>query len=101
MKSSLCSSIFDNEEDLIEHYISCHNVDVNNRFFQKLSQQSRNCSKCLRCNDFWTIRDFKVKHDFFKHCNDGQSDLFEDKPVNIETFGKKLKYTISVSKFGG
>ena len=88
MKCVLCSSIFDNEEDLIEHYISYQNVDANNGFFQKLFQQSRNRSifhKCLSCANFLTTSNFKVKHDFL---NDGQNDLFEDKPVDIETFGK-------------
>ena len=103
MKCLLCSSICDNEEVLIEHYIYYHDVDANNRFFQKLFQQSRNCSifcKCLRCDDFLTTSDFKVKHDFLKHYNDRQSDLFEDKSIDIETFGKTLKYSISANKFG-
>ena len=103
MKFLLCSSVFENEKDLIEHYISYHNVDANNRFSQKLFQQSRNCSifrKCLRCDDFLTTSDFKVKHDILKHCNEGQNKLFQDKPVDIETFGKITKYTISVNNFG-
>ena len=86
----------------MEHYISYHNVDTNNRFFQKLFQQSRNCSifrKCLRFDDFLTTGDFKVKCDFLKHYNEGQNELFKDKPVDIETFGKITKYTNSVNKF--
>ena len=103
MKCLLYSSIFQNEEDLIEHYISYYNVDTNNRFFQKLFQQSRNCSifrKCLRCDDFVTASEFKIKHNFLKHYKKEQNELFEDKPVDVETFGKITKYTISVDKFG-
>ena len=59
-----------------------------------------NIRKCLRCDDFVTTSDFKVKHNFLKHYNKEQNGLFEDKPVNIETFGKITKYTISVDKFG-
>ena len=33
MKCLLRSSIFDNEEDVIENYISYHNADANNRLF--------------------------------------------------------------------
>ena len=68
MRCLVCTSIFDNEGDLLEHYISYHNVDANNRFFQKLFPESRISSifcKCLRCDDFLTTSDFKAKHDFF------------------------------------
>ena len=39
MKCLLCFATFDNDEDLIGHYVSYHNVDPNNRFFQKLFNQ--------------------------------------------------------------
>ena len=64
-----------------------HKIDPNNRFFQKLFRSSRNCSvfcKCLRCDDFLTTSDFKIKHDFLKHFDEGYNDLFEDKPVDTE-----------------
>ena len=38
MKCLLCSSTFENQEDLLCHYIDYHNVDENNCFFQKLFQ---------------------------------------------------------------
>ena len=78
MKCLLCSSSFDNDEELIEHYITYHKIDPNNRFFQKLLQSKKNCSvfhKCLRCDDFLTTSDFKIKHDFLKHYNEGYNDL--------------------------
>ena len=103
MKCLVCTSIFDNEEDLLEHYISYHNYDANNRFFQMLFPESRISSifcKCLRCDDSLTTSNFKVKHDFLKHYNDGQNDLFEDEPVDFATFEKILKYPFSANKFG-
>ena len=33
-----CSSVFENEEELIRYYVSYHNVDESNWFFQKLFQ---------------------------------------------------------------
>ena len=44
MKCLLCSATFDNDEDLIEHFVSYHEIDPNNRFFQKSFQSSKNCS---------------------------------------------------------
>ena len=38
MKCLLCSSTFENQEDLLCHYIDYHNVDENNCCFQKLLQ---------------------------------------------------------------
>ena len=54
----------------------------------------------MRCDDFVTASDFKIKHNFLKHYKKEQNELFEDKPVDIETFRKITKYTISVDKFG-
>ena len=45
-KLLLCSSTFQNEEDLLNHYVSYHNVDENNCFF------FRNYFN-LRINHFW------------------------------------------------
>ena len=83
MKCLLCSATFDNDEDLIEHYVSYHKIDSNNTFFQKLFQSSKNClifCKCLRCDDFLTMNDYKKKHDSLKHYNERGDDLFKDKP---------------------
>ena len=96
----LYSPSFDNDEELIEHYITYHKIDRNNRFFQKLFQSNKNCSvfrKCLRCDDFLTTSDFKIKHDFLKHYNEGYNDLFEDKPVDVEKTGN-LIFEITVNK---
>ena len=103
MKCLLCSSSFDNDEELIEYYITYHKIDPNNRFFQKLFQSNRNRSvlcKCLRCDGFLTTSDFKTKHDFLKQYNEGYNDLFEDKPVDVEKTGNLLKFEITVNKHG-
>ena len=39
--------------------------------------------KCLRCDDFITTRDYKSKHNFLKYYDEGQNDLYEDKPLDI------------------
>ena len=95
MKCLLCSSSFDSNEELIDHYITYQKIDPNNRFFQKLFQSNKNCSvfyKCLRCDDFLTISDFKIKHDFLKHFNEGYNDLFENKLVDVEKTANLLKF---------
>ena len=99
----LYSPSFDNDEELIEHYITYHKIDRNNRFFQKLFQSNKNCSvfrKCLRCDDFLTTSDCKIKYDFLKHYNKGYNDLFEDKHVGIEKTANLLKFEITVNKHG-
>ena len=103
MRCLLCSSIFDNDEELIEHYITYHKIDPNNRFFQKLFQSNKNFPvflKCLRYDDFLTNSYFKIKHDFLKHYNEGYNDLFEDKPVDIEKTADLLQFEITVNKHG-
>ena len=99
MKCLLCSSSFDNDEEFIEHYITYHKINPNNRFFQeaRFFQSNRNCSvfrKCLGCDDFLTTSDFKIKHDFLKHYNEGYNDLFKDKPVDVEKTVNLWKFEI-------
>ena len=103
MKCLLCFSSFDKDEELIEHYITYHKIDPNNGFFQKLFQSDKNCSvfpKCLKCDDFLTISDFKIKHDFLKHYNKGYHDLFEDMRFDVEKTANLLKFKITVNKHG-
>ena len=68
MRFLLCSTVFDNNKELIQHYVSYDRVYANNRFFQKLFQRTNNMQilrKCLRCDDF--TRDYKSKHNFLKY----------------------------------
>ena len=72
-------------------------------FFQKLFQSSKHCSiirKCLRCDDILTTSDYKKKRDFWKHYNEGEGDLFEYKPIDIEKTANLLKFEITVNKHG-
>ena len=57
MKCLLCSSKFKNQKDLLDHYLSNHNIGANNWFFQKLFQSnSRTFLKnCIRCGEFLAI----------------------------------------------
>ena len=103
MKCLLCSSNFNTEEDLVQHYIDYHKVDPNNKFFQKLFQPQKQQSifrNCLRCGDFLTTTSDKVKHDFLKHYKQGQDTVFEDKLLDIINNHQNLKYEISAKKFG-
>ena len=47
-----------------------------------------------------TTSDFKTKHDFLKHHNEGYNDLFEDKPVDVEKSANLSKFEITVNKDG-
>ena len=55
--------------------------------------------KRLRCDRFLTMSDYKKKHDFLKH-NEGEDDLFEDKPIDIENTANLVKFEITVNKHG-
>ena len=84
--------------------MSYHRVDANNRFFQKLFQQSNNMPilrKCLRCDDFITTHNYKAKHDFLKHYDEGQNDIYEDKSLDIIKLPFMTEFEISIIKHGG
>ena len=86
MKCLLCSSTFQNQENLLNHYISYHNVDENNCFFQKLFQIKNNKSilkQCVRCSEFLTTEKHKSIHNFLKHYEEGKNVPFEKKPIDI------------------
>ena len=54
MKCLLCSSKFKDQKELLDHCLSCHNIDENKWFFQKLFQSNNNTflKNCIRCNQF-------------------------------------------------
>ena len=64
MKCLLCSSTFENQEDLLRHYIDYRKVDQNNWFFQKLFQiKNKTVLKCcVRCKEFLTTDKHKSVH---------------------------------------
>ena len=85
MKCLLCSSKFKEQKDLLNHCVTYHNIDENNRFFQKWFQ-SKNVSvlkRCLRCDKFLVNDEDKAGHNFLQHYGDGKIMPFEEKPVNI------------------
>ena len=86
MKCLLCSSVFNVEKDLFEHYVSFHNIDETNWFFKKLFnlKNSKILRKCLRCDEFILDKKSKADHDFLQHYNEGKSRPFEDKPLDIK-----------------
>ena len=88
MRYLLCSSTFENQEDLLRHYIDYHNVDDNNWFFQKLFQIKNKSvlKRCARCDKFLTTDKHKSVHNFLKHYDEGKNIPFEDKPIDILRF---------------
>ena len=85
MKCLLCSSKFKDQKDFLDHYLSYHNIDDNDWFFQKLFQTKNKTllTNCLRCNEFLATEMQKVVHNFLKHCDDGKTIPFEEKPLDI------------------
>ena len=46
--------MFKDQKELLDHYLSYHNIDENNWFFQKLFQSNNKAflKNCIRCNQF-------------------------------------------------
>ena len=100
MKCFLCSSTFQNQDDLLNHYVSYHNFDENNWFFQKFFQiKNKFISKqCVRCSEFLTTEKHKSIHNFLKHYEKGKSISFEVKPIDIESYPGLSIYSIEFQK---
>ena len=100
MKRFLSSSTFQNQEDLFNHYVSYHNVDENNWFFQKLFQIKNKSllKQCVRCNEFLTTEKYKPIHNFLKHYEKGKRIPFEDKSIVIVSYPGLLIYSIEFQK---
>ena len=100
MKCLLCSSTFQNQEDLLNHYVSYHNVDENNWFFQKLFQIKNKSllKQCVRCSEFLTTEKHKSIHNFLKHYEEGKIVSFEGKPTDIVRFRGLAIYSIEFQK---
>ena len=67
----LCSSKF----DLLNHYVTYHNIDENNCFFEKLFQirdKTTLLRQCRRFDEFLTADKHKAAHNFLKHYEDGK-----------------------------
>ena len=100
MKCLLCSSVFKNQKELLDHYLSCHNVDENNCFFQKLFQSDNKAllKTCIRCNQFLATKKEKAVYNFLKHCNEGKSIPFEEKPLDIIRYHALRIYEVEFKK---
>ena len=101
MNCLLCSSTFQNQETLLNHYIFYHNVDDNNCFFQKLFQIKNNKSilkLCVRCSEFLTTEKHKSIHNFLKHYEEGKNVPFEEKSIDIVKFHGLTIYSIEFQK---
>ena len=100
MKCLLCSSTFQNQKDLLNHYVSYHNVDENNWFFQKLfhSKNKALLKSCVRCNEFLTTEKHKSAHIFLKHYDEGKNIPFGDKRIDIVRFPGLTIHSIEFQK---
>ena len=100
MKCLLCSSVFKNQKELLNHYVSNHNVDESNWFFQKLFQTNQNkefLKNCIRCGQFLTTKK-KVIQDFLNYYNEGKDIPFKEKLLNIIIYPSLLIYQIEYKK---
>ena len=101
MKCLLCSSVFNTEKDLFDHYVSFHNIDQLNWFFKKLFnlKNSKILQKCFRCDQFIVDKKFKADHYFLQHYNEGENQPFEDKPLDIKILRPNITiYSIDYHK---
>ena len=86
----------------MNHYITYHNIDENNWFFQKLFQirdKTTVLRQCIRCDEFLTTDKHKAVHNFLKYYEDGKSIPFEEKPVDILRLPALTIYSIEYSKY--
>ena len=101
MKCLLCSSKFQDEQKLIEHYLTYHNVDQNNRVFKKLFMKDNKAflRNCIRCGEFLITKKEKAAHDFIKHYDNGKEIPFEGKPLDIIKLPALTIYKIEFKKY--
>ena len=101
MKCLLCSSKFQDEQKLIAHYLTYHNVDQNNWFFKKLFMKDNKAflRNCIRCGEFLITKKEKAAHDFIKHYDNGKEIPFEGKPLDIIKLPALTIYKIEFKKY--
>ena len=100
MKCLLCSSKFKDQKGLLVHYLSYHNIDENNCFFQRLFQTKNKSllTNCVRSNEFLMTEKHKAIHDSLKHYDDGKSIPFEEKPLDIVKYPALTIYSTEFQK---
>ena len=97
----MCTSQFHDKSKLIEHYITYHNIDQNNYFFNRLINNVENKShlkKCVHCDEFIITKKEKIQHDFIKHYNLGKEIPFEEKPIDIIKYPALTTYKTEFKK---
>ena len=94
MKCLLCSSKFKDQKELLDHYLSYHNIDENNWFFQKLFQSNNKIllKYSIRCIEFLETEKQKAVHNFLKDYDEGKNIPFEEKPLDIVRYPVKIRY---------
>ena len=105
MKCILCTLNFDSALQLEHHYLSFHKVNPKNIFYQNYLENLNKKNnylfqKCLRCSELLPTTKFKTIHEFLRHYTDGNQELPENKPINIEENKLFNKYSIDIKKFG-
>ena len=100
MKYLLCSSKFKDQKDLLNHYVTYHNVDENNWFFQKLFQikDKTLLKRCLRCDKCLVNEKQKAVHKFLKDYEDGKTIPFEEKQLDVLKLPALTIYSIEFRK---
>ena len=100
MNCLLCSSKFKDQKDLLNHYVTYHHVDENNRLFQKLFQiRNKSVLKhCLRCDQFLVTDKQKAAHNFLKNYDNSKTIPFEKKLRDILKLLTLTIYTIEFRK---
>ena len=102
IKCLLCSSRFKDQKELLDYYLSYHNIDEDNCFFQKLVQAKNKSllTNCVRCHEFLTTEKHKTVYDFLRHYNGYKSIPFEEKPLDILRHPALTIYYIEFQKHG-
>ena len=95
MKCLFCSSKFEDQQKLIDHYLTYHNIDQNNWFFKKLFVTNNRAflRNCVRCDQFLTTNKEKVTHGLVKEIP------FEEKPLDIIQPPALTIYKIGFKKY--
>ena len=95
MKCLFCSSKFEDQQKLIDHYLTYHNIDQNNWFFKKLFVTNNRAflRNCVRCDQFLTTNKEKATHGLVKEIP------FEEKPLDIIQPPALTIYKIGFKKY--
>ena len=101
MKCLLCSSKFEDQQKLIDHYRTYHNIDQNSWFFKKLYVTDNRAflRNCVCCDQFLTTNKEKATHDFVKHYDAEKEIPFEEKPLDIIELPAVTIYKIEFKRY--